>query len=215
MKSLPKILKWLGIVLLLLIIFSVAAPFIFKDKIITIVKEEVNKQLNAKVDFGQFDLTLLSSFPAFTLSVDKVSVANVGDFKGDTLFSVKNLSATVDLMSVIKGEQYKIRSIILDNPRINAECLSNGKTNWDITKPSPAATPSAPAPATKFKMSLKKLEIKNAHIIYDDASLGVYSELENFNYIMSGDFTQDNFEMENDISIDQLTVKYGGIAYMN
>jgi hypothetical protein len=215
MKALKTILKWLGIALLLLILFIVAAPFIFKDKIISIVKEEVNKTLNAKVDFGDFDLTLLSSFPNFSLSIDKVSVANVGEFAGDTLFSVKNLSATVDLMSVIKGEQYKIRSIILDSPRIKAECLSNGKTNWDITKPSPAATPSAPAPATKFKMSLKKLEIKNAHIIYDDASLGVYSLLDNFNYTMSGDFTQDNFEMNNDATIGQLTVKYGGVAYLN
>jgi hypothetical protein len=215
MKILKTILKWLGILLLLLIIFIVAAPFIFKGKIIAFVKEEVNNTLNAKVDFGEFDITLLSSFPNFTLSVDKVSVANVGDFAGDTLFSVKNLTATVDLMSVVKGEQYKIRSVTLDSPRIKAECLANGKTNWDITKPSPAATPSAPAPATKFKMSLKKLEIKNAHIIYDDASLGVYSLLDGFNYTMSGDFTQDNFEMQNDGTIDQLTVKYGGMAYMN
>ncbi|MFI5164610.1 MAG: AsmA-like C-terminal region-containing protein [Bacteroidia bacterium] len=216
MKIVKKILKWLSILLLLLIIFIVAAPFIFKDKITSFVKEEVNKQINAKVDFGEFDLTLLSSFPNFTFSIDKVSVANVGEFQGDTLFSVKNLSATVNLMSVIKGDQYKIRSIVLDNPRINAEVLANGKSNWDITKPSPPTAPeTSSGQATKFKMSLKKLQIKNAHIIYDDASMGVYSALENFNYTMSGDFTQDNFEMQNDISIDQLTVKYGGIAYMN
>ena len=180
MKILKKILKWLGIVLLLLIIFIIVAPFIFKDKIISFVKEEANKQLNAKVDFGEFDLTLLSSFPAFTLSIDKVSVANVGDFAGDTLFSVKNLTATVDLMSVIKGEQYKIRSVTLDSPRILAEVLSNGKANWDITKPSATPTAAASSEPTKFKMNLKKLEIKNAHIIYDDASLGMYSALENF-----------------------------------
>ena len=210
-----KILKWLGIVLLVLIIFIIAAPFIFKGKIISFVKEEVNNSLNAKVDFGDFDVTILGSFPNFTFSIDKVSVANVGEFAGDTLFSVKNLSATVDLMSVIKGDQYKIRSVILDSPRIKAECLANGKTNWDITKPSPASTPASSSGSTKFKMSLKKLEIKNAHIIYDDASLGDYSLLDNFNYTMSGDFTQDNFEMNNDVSIDQLTVKYGGVAYMN
>ncbi|MBI4930410.1 MAG: AsmA family protein [Bacteroidetes bacterium] len=215
MKALKKILKWLGIVLLLLIIFIIVAPFIFKDKIIAFVKEEANKQLNAKVDFGEFDLTLLSSFPAFTLSINNVSVANVGDFQGDTLMSVQHLSATVDLMSVIKGEQYKIRGILLENPRIHAIVLSNGKANWDITKPDSSATASTSSEPTKFKMNLKKLEIKGAHIIYDDASLGMYSALENFNYTMSGDFTQDNFTMENNMSIDQLTVKYGGIAYMN
>lgn len=215
MKIFKKILKWLGIVLLLLIIFIFVAPFIFKDKIIAFVKEEANKQLNAKVDFGEFDLTLLSSFPAFTLSINNVSVANVGDFAGDSLLSVKNLSATVDLMSVIKGDQYKIRSVSLDNARIMAKVLANGKANWDITKPDTAAATATAAEPTKFKMNLKKLELKNARIVYDDASLGVYSALENFNYTMSGDFTQDNFEMENNGTIDALTVKYGGIAYMN
>ncbi|HEY4799648.1 MAG TPA: AsmA-like C-terminal region-containing protein [Bacteroidia bacterium] len=215
MKLLKKILKWLGISLLLLIIFIIVAPFIFKDKIVAFVKEEANKQLNAKVDFGEFDLTLFKSFPAFTLSVDKVSVANTGDFVGDTLFSVKNLTATVDLMSVIKGDQYRIRKIFLDEPRIHAIVLSNGKANWDITKPAATTTAAAPSEPTKFKMNLKKLELRNAHIIYDDASLGVYSALENFNYTMSGDFTQDNFNMENNASIEALTVKYGGIAYMN
>lgn len=217
MKLLKKILKWLGIVLLLLILFIIVAPFLFKDKIIAIAKEEANKQLNAKVDFGEFDLTLLKSFPDFSLSIDNVSVANTGEFSGDTLLSVKNLSATVDLMSVINGDQYKIRGIFLDNPRIHGIVLSNGKANWDITKPD-TATATAAAPSsepTKFKMSLKKLELKNAHIIYEDASLGMYSALENFNYTMSGDFTQDNFTMENNAAIDQLTVKYGGIAYMN
>jgi len=215
MKPLKKIIKWLGILLILLIIFIVAAPLIFKDKIISFVKEEVNKSLNARVDFGDFDLTLLSSFPNFSLSIEKVSVANVGEFEGDTLFSVKTLSATVDLMSVIKGDQYKIRSIVLDNPRIMAEVLANGKANWDIAKPDSAPAAASAEEPTKFKMSLKKLEIKNAHVVYDDASLGVYSLLDNFNYVMSGDFTQDNFEMQNDISIDQLTVKYGGIAYLS
>ncbi|MBI3502392.1 MAG: AsmA family protein [Bacteroidetes bacterium] len=215
MKILKKILKWLGIVLLLLIIFIIVAPFIFKDKIIAIAKEEANKQLNAKVDFGNFDLTLFKSFPYFSLSIENVSVANIGEFAGDTLMSVKNLSATVDLMSVIKGEQYKIRGVLLDNPRIHAIVLSNGKANWDITKPSAPSTPTAPSEPTKFKMSLKKLEIKNAHIVYDDASMGMYSALENFNYTMSGDFTQDNFTMENNLSIDQSTVKYAGIPYLN
>lgn len=215
MKILKKILKWLVILLLLLIIFIFAAPFIFKDKIIAIAKEEANKQLNAKVEFGEFDLTLFSSFPNFSLSINKMSIANTGDFEGDTLLAVKNFSATVDLMSVIKGEQYEIRSILLDNPRIHAIVLSDGRANWDIMKPSEPAATSEPSEPTAFKMSLKKLEIKDASIVYDDASLGMFSELKNFNYTMSGDFTQDNFTMENLLSIDQTTVKYGGIAYMN
>lgn len=215
MKFIKKTLKWIGIILLIAIIFMFIAPFIFKDKIIAIVKEETNKQLNAKVDFGEFDITLFKSFPNFSFGIDKVSIANIGDFEGDTLLAVKNISLTIDLMSVIQGEQYKIRSILLDSPRIHAIVLENGKSNWDIMKPSEPSAPETPSEPTKFKISLKKLDIKDAHIVYDDASLGMFSELKNFNYAMSGDFTQDNFTMKNLLSIDQATVKYGGIAYLN
>src|SRR5687768_1757913 len=110
MKIFKKILKWTGITLLLLIILIIIAPFIFKDKIIQFVKDEANANLNAKVEFGEFGLTLFSSFPDFTLSVDNVSIANTGDFAGDTLLSTKNLTTTINLMSVLFGSQYKIRS---------------------------------------------------------------------------------------------------------
>lgn len=212
--NIKKILKWAGIIFLLLIIFLIAAPFIFKSKIVAKVKEEANKNLNAKVDFGDFDLSLIRSFPNFSLSMDNVSVANIGEFAGDTLFSAARLSATVNLMSVIRGDQYEIRGVHINSPRINAQVLTNGKANWDITKTDSSA-PTTSSEPTKFKMSLEKLEIKDGYIIYNDASLGVYSLLENFDYTMSGDFTQDNFEMENDAEIERLTVTYGGIAYLN
>ena len=57
-----KILKWTGISLLLIIVLIILLPFIFKDKIIQTVKDEANKSLNAKVDFGDFDISLISYF---------------------------------------------------------------------------------------------------------------------------------------------------------
>ena len=70
-KSLAKrILKWSGISFLVLIIIVMITPFLFKDKLVQLVKEEANKSLNAKVDFGDFDLTLFSSFPDFINSFE-------------------------------------------------------------------------------------------------------------------------------------------------
>lgn len=209
-----SILKWTGIALLVVIILAIAAPFIFKDKIIAKVKEEANKNLNAKVDFGTFDLTLISSFPEFNLTVNNVSVANIGEFQGDTLFSAGTLTTSLDLMSVLKGSEYKIRSIVLDHPRIAAIVLKDGKANWDITKPT-AETPAQPSEPSTFKMNLKKLEIKNGYIIYDDASLGVKTILEGFNHTLSGDFTENNFTLETLSDIEKFTMAYEGINYIN
>ena len=216
MKIIKKILKWTGITLLLLIIFIIAAPFIFKSQIIQFVKDEANKQLNAKVDFGEFDLTLFSSFPDFTLSINNVSIANVGDFAGDTLMSTKNLTATINIMSVISGSQYKIRSVVLDHPRILASVLKDGRANWDITKPDTAATKTAEpvTEATKFKMSLKKFEIIEGNVMYDDKSMDFFTSLVGFNHTLTGDFTQDNFLMETVTGIKEFTLAYGGVTYL-
>jgi vacuolar-type H+-ATPase subunit H len=213
---LRRILKWTGITLLVLIILIIAAPFIFKKQIVQFVKDTANKELNAKVNFGDFDLSLFRSFPDFNLSVDDVSVANIGDFEGDTLLFAKNLSVSLDLMSVIKGEKYEIHTISIDKPRIHAIVLKDGKANWDITKPSADTTKTAETAESKpFKMGLEKFEIKNGYIVYDDASLGFYTELYNMNHTLKGDFTSDNFVMETLTEIEKFTMTYGGVVYMN
>jgi hypothetical protein len=211
-----RILKWTGISFLVLIILIIAAPFLFKKQIIQFVKDTANEQLNAKVNFGEFDLTLISSFPDFTFSIDSVSVANIGEFEGDTLLYAKNLTLGLNLMSVIKGDQYKINAISIDQPRIHALVLKSGLANWDITKPSTDSTATADtAASTPFKMTLKKLEIKNAYILYDDVAADMNAELYNMNFTLSGDFTADDFLLQTLTEIERLSVTSGGVAYFN
>jgi hypothetical protein len=209
-----KLLKWIGIILLVLIIAIVSLPFIFKGKIIEIAKDEINNNVNAKVGFGAMDLTLLSSFPYFTFSINDLSVVGVKEFEGDTLLAAKNLTLSLNIMSVISGDEYKIRSVSLDSPHILAKVLKGGKANWDIAKPSADTTKTAPSEPSKFKMKLKSLEIKNGNIVYDDADLGFYLALIGFDHTLSGDFTQDNFLLKTMSSVNQLTVGYGGVNYL-
>jgi len=216
-KSLLKrILKWSGITILLLLILIVAAPFIFKDKIVQIVKEEANKNLNAKVDFGEFDLTLFSSFPDFRFKLQKVSVINIEPFKGDTLAYIKELSFDLNIKSVISGDKYQINSLIIDEPKINAIVMADGKANWDIAKASTdtAAVEPADTSATKFALKLKSLQIKHANITYNDMQGNMSAALKDMNYTLSGDFTQDNFILSNLLEIAELSYNMGGVGYL-
>ena len=216
-KSLLKrILKWSGITILLLLILIVAAPFIFKDKIVQIVKEEANKNLNAKVDFGEFDLTLFSSFPDFRFKIQKVSVINIEPFKGDTLAYIKELSFDLNIKSVISGDKYQINSLIIDEPKINAIVMADGKANWDIAKASAdtAAVEPADTSATKFALKLKSLQIKHANITYNDMQGNMSAALKDMNYTLSGDFTQDNFILSNLLEIAELSYNMGGVGYL-
>ncbi|MBP9069150.1 MAG: membrane assembly protein AsmA [Bacteroidia bacterium] len=212
-----RIFKWTGITFLVLIILIIAAPFIFKDKIVSIVKEQANANLNAKVDFGEFDLTLISSFPDFRFKIQKVSVVGVDAFAGDTLASIGELITDINLKSVISGDQYKINSIIIDKARILGKILPDGKANWDIAKAdsTAAAVPTATSEPSKFAMKLNEFKIKNAYIVYDDQQGKMYGKLDDFNYSLNGDFTQDNFVLSNLLEIAKTTFKMDGVPYLS
>jgi hypothetical protein len=213
---LGRILKWTGISLLVIIILLALIPVLFKDKIVAIVKEQANKNLNAKVDFGDFDLGLIASFPDFRFSMDNLSVIGVNEFANDTLAYIKHLKTDINLKSVLSGGTYKINSIIIDAPRILAKVLPNGKANWDIAKTdSSAAQTPEDTSATKFSMSLKDLKINDAYIVYDDQEGKMYSRIENLDYDMKGDFTQDVFDMKNKAEIEKLTFIMEGIPYLS
>lgn len=209
-----KTLKIIGIVLLVIIVLLVTLPFLFKDKIVEKVKEEVNKSLNAKVDFKDVDISIFRSFPDFSLSLDNLQVIGVDEFAKDTLTTIKSFKVTLDIMSVIKGEKMQIEEIILDQPNIHAIVLKNGKANWDIAKPSPEDT-SKPAEPTNFKIGLRKFEITNGKVIYDDASTGTLAVIEGLNHTLKGDFTQDVFTMETNTEMANTNVSYGGVKYLS
>lgn len=210
-----KILIALAILFTLLLTAIIVLPIVFKDKIVATVKEEVNKNLNAKVDFGEFSLSLIRSFPNFSLEINNVSVVGIGEFENDTLASIKTLDFTIDVMSIINGGQLIIKSFGLDEPNIKAIVLENGKANWDITKPGDTTATNTSSQPTSFKTSLKKYEINNANIIYDDREGKMYAELKVFTHTGSGDFTQDLFMLETQTSIDQLTYVDAGVKMLN
>lgn len=216
-KSLLKrILKWTGISLLVLILLLIAAPFIFKGKIVAMVKEQANANLNAKIDFGDFDLSILSSFPDFRFKISNVSIIGVGDFEADTLAFLGELRTDINLKSVLSGGPYQINSIVLDKSYINAIVLKDGRANWDIAKPSTDTTATAEdTSSTAFNVKLQEFRISDSKIVYDDRESNMYSLMEGFNYTLKGDFTQDLFTMSNLLEVAQTTYKMDGINYLN
>ena len=212
-----KILKISLIVIAVLILTAIALPFVFKGKIISLINEEVNKNVNAKVKFSDdIGLSIFSSFPDFTLSMKDIEVVGIEDFEGDTLLALKNVEVSLDFMSVVNGEKIRIRNVFLNEPRIHVIILKNGKPNWDIAKPSAdtvkEVTTSEP---TKFDLMLKKFEIKNAYISYIYKAGNMSSEIVGMNYILNGDFTQDLFTMKNDLDIAKLSLSMANISYLN
>lgn len=211
---LKKVVVTLGIVLVVFLAAAAIIPLIFKKEIVAKVKSSINDKLNAKVDFKEFDLSLISSFPNLGIELNNLTVIGTDSFAMDTLANIKQLKLDLNLMSVIKGGTYEINAVNLDEPTIYAKVLKSGKANWDIMKPDSVATVTDTA-QTSFKAALQKYSIKDAKITYDDASLNFFMQADHLNHTGKGDFTQDVFTLNTHSDIEQLTVKYGGIPYLS
>src|SRR5688572_18107528 len=207
-----KVIKWVLIVFGILFLFLLAAPFLFKDKIITAIKSEANKNLDADFNFSSLDLSLISNFPNLSLTLNELSIINHAPFKGDTLIYTKEASVTVDLMSVIGGKQIEINKVFLDKAVMNFLVNKEEKANWDIAKPSPPGAPAGEPSA--FKASLKRYEAKDARLVYDDRSLNFRLQIDGLNHNGKGDFTQDLFVLSTHSEAQQLTMNYGGVDYL-
>ncbi|MCC6817338.1 MAG: AsmA family protein [Bacteroidia bacterium] len=207
-----KFLKISGIIILLLLIILVSAPFLFKGKIIEMAKKEANANLNATINFSDdIGISLFKSFPKLTLTVNNLSIIGKDTFKGDTLVYLPSLTVSLNVMSVVKGETMEINKISLEKPLVNLLVLENGQANWDIALPDSSVADTTPS---KFKMALERLSITGGNVIYDDKSLGFYTSLQGMNHELKGDFTLDRFLMETSTQADALTLGYGGVNYL-
>ena len=109
-KWTKRILATVGILIGLLLLAVILIPILFKDKIEAAVKDEVNKNINATVNWGEWDITLLRNFPNLTVDIADVKVSNLAPFEGIDLAKIGSLTATIDVMSLF-GDRIEIKRI--------------------------------------------------------------------------------------------------------
>ncbi|HYV94583.1 MAG TPA: AsmA-like C-terminal region-containing protein [Chitinophagales bacterium] len=207
-----KFLIAIAIIFFLIIAAAILLPILFKDKIIAKAKDEINKSVNAKVNFGKFDLTIIKSFPNLTFCLNDFSILGINEFEGDTLAYIKELDVKLNIWDVIGGSQMKIISISLDKPYINILVLKDGKANYDITKPSAASSSGSTG---NFKLAVQSYSLHQGRIVYDDQSLPLKLTMENVDHSGSGDFTQDLFTLSTKTTVEKTSVWYGAVKYLS
>ncbi len=211
-----KIFKVLFIIILVLIVALFSIPFLFKGKIVEMAKTEINNSVNAKVNFGKFDLSIFSSFPNLAFTINDLSVIGTDTFAGDTLAYINKMSLVVDLMSVM-GDNIKVSAIELNQPVIHAIALKDGTANWDIAAEDTTVTEKeVPEDTTSsnFNLALKRLQINDAIISYRDDDLGVVTTLKHLDLTLKGDMSLAKTTMEITSAIKEASFSYEGTNYL-
>ena len=215
-SKVKSILKWTGITLLLLIIIGITIPIIFKDDIKEAVLKEANKSLLADVELKDFDLTFISSFPHITAKLEGLKVTGKDkNFKGVVLASMESFEAHLNFWSVVGGDKMEVEAITLNKPAFDVRVLKDGTANYNIAKPDSIKTPEEKEEPSAFKLSLKKYEINNANIRYDDASMDMFTDIKNLTHVGKGDLTADVIDFETTTSMDAFTYEMDGMSYLS
>ena len=206
-----KILKITAITLLVLVALAFIIPVVLKKQIQALVKKEINKSLNAKVDFSDVKLSLFRHFPKAGIVIDDLTIIGLNEFAGDTLIAAKRADASAGIFSVLKGKDIKVSGLTIESPRIHALVTKEGKMNWDIVKTN---SNDADTSVSAFKMTLKKYEINNGYLLYRDEQGNTFSEINEFDHTGSGDLTADIFTLSTVTSTESASFTQDGIPYL-
>jgi hypothetical protein len=213
MQKRARIVVIIGSVLVVLIAALAILPMLFSGQISTRAKAAANSSLNARVDWQDAGLSLFGDFPNLTLTLDRLSVAGMQKFAGDTLAKIGELAVTLDLGSVIGYVRHDapivVRSVRLDRPIVALKVLEDGSANWNISKPSSGPTKSSP-----ISVSLEQLEIRDARVSYDDLQAKTVASVVGYRQSLSGDFGQDAFLLQTNAHADSVSLRFGGIPYL-
>lgn len=199
----------------------IAAPLLFKQKLLETTKLTINKNVNAKVEFADFHLSLVKNFPKVSLGMDDVVVTGKGEFQSDTLLNVRLLQARMSLKSLFSKSGTSIEEIVMEQPQLYLISGKTGNVNWDLTVPDangdqPAQT-STPASSSEntFQLQLEKIEVKNAKVVYEDRAANMLLDFNTINIDVSGRMYGTATELLVQGVVDQFSTRYGSNTYIS
>ena len=207
-------------VLLVIIVLLVAAvfllPIVFQSEITQTAKTEINKNLRAEVDFDEVSVSLIRSFPDFSVGIDDLTVDGQNEFEGLRMLEMGEFSLTVDLWSVLFGEAYEIKSILIRDADIQLVVDEEGRANYDIV-PSGESQPDTAETSTdtaSYRLALREYRFENINLRYQNVPGEIEAVVRNFNHQGQGDFTQAVVDLKTHTDIESLSLHSSGVAYL-
>lgn len=215
-----KILKIIGVLIVIVLLFLIAAPFLFKGSLEKLLKKNINQNLNATVEWREMDLSLFKSFPDAAVVINDFSVVNKSPFEGDTLAKGKTIKLDMGVMQLLKSsdEPIIVDALQLDDAFINIKVDSLGNANYDIAIKEDAPITQSKTEATSsnegFTFNLQHYEINDSQINYLDEATKTFLTLKDVNHEGTGDFSLDVSELKTQTNA-LVSLKIEDIEYLS
>jgi len=194
-----KALKISGITLLLILILLIIAPFLFKSQIKDLVKNFINNNVNAKVEFSDVSLSFLSSFPKVKVDVTDLEITNFAPFKDENLASIKSVAFTMSVKELFKDtdkEPMTVNSIYIDEALLTLKADAFGNVNYDIAKQSEDKEHTIKKESSGFSVDIEDYIVNNSALTYLDDSSKTSIYITELNHSGQGIFSNEQSELD-------------------
>jgi AsmA protein len=198
-----RTLKIIGIVIVVLILIVVIAPFLIPvNSFRPQIEQQASAALGRKVEIGNLSLSLFSG----SLGADNLSIADDPKFSSAPFLTAKSFSVGVEVMPLITSKTLNVTSVVIDSPQVSLIRNSAGDWNYSTLGASstkaqaqaapapaapagqaakPAAPASAPSSGAPPAFTVQKLELKNGQITVSSVGSQKKSNYSNVNVTAS------------------------------
>ncbi len=193
-----KAFKIIGISLLVIILLLVTIPFIFQGKIKDIVKNTINNNVHANVEFSDINLSFIKSFPQAQVNVSDLEITNFAPFKDEKLATIKSISLTISIQELFKKPSdgpVIINTFNIDEALIVLKTNKMGQTNYDIAKKSDGISTDSET-SSSFTLDVQDYSIDNSALTYIDEGVNTIFYITELNHSGKGTFSGNVSELD-------------------
>ncbi len=209
-KTVFKISKWIvGIVLSIVLLIS-ASLYLFKDRIIGVVINEVNTHLKVPVSVKEVDLAFWGSFPNLSVDFKEVYIQDAfkNSTKKDTLLYTERIRLKFNPID-LWNKNYHVKAIQISPGTLQLKINKQGKVNYDIFKPSDSKS------ATSFDLKLEKIELENVRFGYQNLLTNQIYKTKFIASTLAGDFSASQFSVVAEGNAMVIRAKSGGVTLLS
>src|SRR5271166_3829738 len=160
-------LKWIGIVVVAIILILFIAPFLIPvSKFKPTIEAKASDALGRKVQLGDLSLSLLTG----SVGIDDVSVSDDPKFNSGPFLTAKTVKVGVELIPLIFSQQLNVTEITVVDPQVMMLKDPSGRWNFSSigatsSKGAPKATPASSTGSSSAEaVSIGKLRLENGQI---------------------------------------------------
>ena len=203
-----KIIKWLlrfvGVVILLLILAIIILPLVFdpndhKERIENLIKDNTGRIVQLKGEIGW------SVFPTLALQFKQVEVANDTGFEGDYLANIGEVAAQVQVLPLL-SKDIQIGGVELKQADINLQIDQRGRSNWQSILDNLAGdeqTTTETESTSSSQLEIRGITIADGKVTYKDKQTATHAVISNFDLDASaiGENIETDLEMGLDLAL--------------